>query len=77
MAPQRAAPALRAQEQLIGRLAEGRHHRDDAPALAQADVSFAMGAGTGSALSAADITLLSNDLGAVAAAMEGPGKKRR
>jgi Cu+-exporting ATPase len=43
---------------------------NDAPALAQADVSFAMGAGAGSALSAADITLLRNDLGAVAAAID-------
>ena len=43
---------------------------NDAPALAQADVSFAMGAGSGSALSAADVTLLSNDLGAVAAAID-------
>ena len=43
---------------------------NDAPALAQADVSFAMGAGAGSALSAADVTLLRNDLGAVAAAID-------
>ena len=43
---------------------------NDAPALAQADVSFAMGAGAGSALSAADVTLLRNDLGAIAAAVD-------
>ncbi|MEP7182453.1 MAG: heavy metal translocating P-type ATPase [Betaproteobacteria bacterium] len=43
---------------------------NDAPALAQADVSFAMGAGAGSALSAADITLLRNDLLAVASAID-------
>jgi Cu+-exporting ATPase len=43
---------------------------NDAPALAQADVSFAMGAGSGSALSAADVTLLRNDLSAVAAAVD-------
>ncbi len=43
---------------------------NDAPALAQADVSFAMGAGAGSALSAADVTLLRNDLNAVAAAID-------
>jgi Cu+-exporting ATPase len=43
---------------------------NDAPALAQADVSFAMGAGAGSALSAADVTLLRNDLAAVAAAID-------
>ena len=43
---------------------------NDAPALAQADVSFAMGAGAGSALSAADVTLLRNDLHGVAAAVD-------
>jgi Cu+-exporting ATPase len=43
---------------------------NDAPALAQADVSFAMGAGSGSALAAADVTLLRNDLTAVVAAIE-------
>jgi len=42
---------------------------NDAPALAQADVSFAMGAGSGSALSAADITILRDDLRAVPAAI--------
>jgi len=43
---------------------------NDAPALAQADVSFAMGAGAGTALSAADVTLLRNDLSAVPAAVD-------
>ena len=43
---------------------------NDAPALAQADVSFAMGAGAGSALAAADLTLLRNDLAGVAAAID-------
>ena len=43
---------------------------NDAPALAQADVSFAMGAGAGSAVSAADVTLLRNDLDGVAAAVD-------
>jgi Cu+-exporting ATPase len=43
---------------------------NDAPALALADVSFAMSSGTDIAIETADVTLMKNDLRSVALAME-------
>jgi P-type Cu+ transporter len=69
MTPDAKVEAIRRRQdagEVVGMVGDG---INDAPALAAADVSFAIGAGSAIAIEAADVTVVRNDLRAVADAI--------